>query len=340
MRAHHVEVPHSPPRVTSPGIACESEEEKEGNRSASEATCNPPSTTTPSQQGASPPSRIQQLIEKICPELQRITQAQSAEELHQICGFDCDLAEIEEALNVFKVDATDARARVNRLTDVVSSPAYSTDSERPLPRAESPPPGPRTDNIIDSMIDDPEFQWQRYYTANLGKPSRTPPAVPPSFSPLAGDRGLNIPIAHPTLHKEFEDRELRDLLIHNNCVVRVAKHISPDLEGPDHNMFIAPCMYYDSPLVMMAVNEVDGQRMVTVMPQVQHRKHNTFITVAHQGIGDPHPIEYTYSIPTPMGKGSQFIMDEVVSVPPYTALELNVCELERQQQFLTDHRPH
>jgi hypothetical protein len=91
---------------------------------------------------------------------------------------------------------------------------------------------------------------------------------------------------------------------------------------------------------MMAVNEVDGQRLVTVMPQVQHRKHNTFITVAHQGIGDPHPIEYTYSIPVPMGRGNQFRMDEVVAAPPYYALELNVSELERQQQFLTDQRRH
>jgi hypothetical protein len=124
MHSHHVEIPRSSPRVTRPGIACESEREKEGSRSASEASCIPPSTTTPSLQAASPPSRIQQLIAKICPELQRITQAQSTEELHQICGFDCNLTEIEEALNALKVDAIDARAKVNRLTDVVSWPAY------------------------------------------------------------------------------------------------------------------------------------------------------------------------------------------------------------------------
>jgi hypothetical protein len=148
-----------------------------------------------------------------------------------------------DALIALKVYATDVRSKLLQFTAVINSLAYSTDlaQEPPAQRSETPPLGPRVDNLVDDLFADPKFELKQYTPAHLSKrPPRRQLAVPPSFSPLVGNRGWNLPVTHPTLAREITYRELRDLLIRNNRVVRVARHIFADLEGPHYNMLKCP----------------------------------------------------------------------------------------------------
>jgi hypothetical protein len=57
---------------------------------------------------------------------------------------------------------------------------------------------------------------------------------------------------------EYSDNDLWKAVIENKCVMRVPRESTSCLEGHHVNMFNAPLVYHDTPLIMMPMNKTSA----------------------------------------------------------------------------------